>query len=140
MSDGGAPAGHDVRGTAGPPAVLSTDGERLADQAGIDGIDQVLAFDLPLTTRFRGITRRRGLLLHGPHGWGEWSPFDEYDDEVAAVWLAAALSSARTAPPAARRMVVPVNVTVPAVDAATARKIVASAGCTTAKVKVAEPG
>jgi O-succinylbenzoate synthase len=135
-----APAGHDVGGAACSPAALSTDGERLANQAGIDGIDQVLAFDLPLTTRFRGVVRRRGLLLHGPHGWGEWSPFDEYDDEVAAVWLAAALSTACTAAPAAHRTVVPVNVTVPAVDPATARTIVASAGCTTAKVKVAEPG
>ncbi len=120
--------------------MLSTDGARLAEQAGIEGIDRVLAFDLPLTTRFRGVVRRRGLLLHGAHGWGEWSPFDEYDDEVAALWLGAALSAACTAPPTVHRAKIPVNVTVPAVDANTARTIVESASCTTAKVKVAEPG
>ena len=123
----------------GESAVLSVEGARLADQIGIDGIDRVLAFDVPLTTRFRGVVRRRGLLLHGPHGWGEWSPFDEYDDAVAAVWLQSALSAARVPAPAARRSQVPVNVTVPAVDAETALRIVAGSGCTTAKVKVAEP-
>jgi O-succinylbenzoate synthase len=38
------------------------------------------------------------------------------------------------------RTSVPVNVTVPAVDAARAHAIVAASGCRTAKVKVAEPG
>ncbi len=113
---------------------------RLATQAGIDGIDAVVPFRVLLTTRFRGVTERHGLLLHGPHGWGEWSPFDEYDDRVAAVWLDAAIASACTAPPAALRDVVPVNVTVPAVDAGAAHAIVAASGCRTAKVKVAEPG
>jgi len=129
-----------VDALGGLRAVLSTDGERLAEQAGIDGIDRVLAFDVPLTTRFRGVTRRRGLLLHGPHGWGEWSPFDEYDDAVAGVWLDAAVSAACSAPPPLRRASVPVNVTVPAVAADAAHAIVVASGCTTAKVKVAEPG
>jgi O-succinylbenzoate synthase len=113
---------------------------RLAAQAGIDGIDAVVPFRVPLTTRFRGVTERHGLLLHGPHGWGEWSPFDEYDDRVAAVWLDAAIASACTPPPAALRVTVPVNVTVPAVDGEAAYAIVAASGCWTAKVKVAEPG
>src|SRR5690606_20142665 len=42
--------------------------------------------------------------------------------------------------PAPLRDSVPVNVTVPAVDAARAHAIVAAGGCRTAKVKVAEPG
>jgi len=106
----------------------------------IPGIDAIRPFSLPLTTRFRGVTERHGLLLHGEHGWGEWSPFDEYDDTVAAVWLDAALDSARTPAPPALRTHVPVNVTVPAVDAAKAGALVAASGCATAKVKVAEPG
>jgi o-succinylbenzoate synthase len=113
---------------------------RLAVQAGIDGIDAIVPFRVPLTTRFRGVTERHGLLLHGPHGWGEWSPFDEYDDRVAAVWLDAAISSACTSPPPALRDAVPVNVTVPAVDAGAAQAMVMKSGCTTAKVKVAESG
>jgi o-succinylbenzoate synthase len=81
-------------------------------------------FSVPLTTRFRGVTERHGLLLHGSAGWGEWSPFDEYDDTVAAVWLRAAISAACDPAPSARRAQVPVNVTVPAVGAAQAHAIV----------------
>jgi len=112
----------------------------LAEQAGIAGIDAVVAFAVPLTQRFRGVTGRHGLLLHGPHGWGEWSPFDEYDDTVASIWLEAAVASACSPPPAILRDTVAVNVTVPAIAADTARTIVATSGCRTAKVKVAEPG
>jgi O-succinylbenzoate synthase len=120
--------------------VSGAEAARLAERAGIDGIDAIVPFCVPLTTRFRGVTERHGLLLHGAHGWGEWSPFDEYDDDVAAVWLDAALTSARTPAPPARRERIPVNVTVPAVGVDEARRIVATSGCTTAKVKVAEPG
>jgi O-succinylbenzoate synthase len=115
-------------------------GVALADRLAIDGIDAVVAFRVPLTTRFRGVTERHGLLLHGAHGWGEWSPFDEYDDTVASVWLDAALDAARTPPLAALRERVLVNVTVPAVGADEARAIVIASGCASAKVKVAEPG
>ena len=40
-----------------------------------------------MTTRFRGITVREGVLLRGAAGWGEFSPFLEYDARVAAPWL-----------------------------------------------------
>jgi o-succinylbenzoate synthase len=107
-------------------------------------VDRIVAFSVPLTTRFRGVTHRHGLLLHGRAGWGEWSPFDEYADDVAAVWLAAAIDAATEPPPQPRRSTVPVNVTVPAVDPAHARTLVEAAvaahGFRTAKVKVAEPG
>src|SRR4051794_5594251 len=93
-----------------------------------------------MRTRFRGITVREGLLLRGDAGWGEFSPFLEYDDQVAAPWLRAALEAAEEGWPDPVRDLVPVNVTVPAVDAATAHRIVREGGCTTAKVKVAEPG
>jgi O-succinylbenzoate synthase len=112
----------------------------LAEQLAIEAIDAVVPFRVPLTTRFRGVTERHGLLLHGAHGWGEWSPFDEYEDTVAGVWLEAALDSARAPEPPAKRDRVPVNVTVPAVGPDEARRIIAASGCATAKVKVAEPG
>lgn len=112
----------------------------LAERFAFFGIDAVVPFAVPLATRFRGVSERHGLLLHGQYGWGEWSPFDEYDDAVAAVWLASAIDAACTPPPAPLRELVPVNVSVPAVEPEAARMIVEASGCGTAKVKVAEPG
>ncbi|MCW2858198.1 MAG: Mandelate racemase/muconate lactonizing enzyme C-terminal domain protein [Marmoricola sp.] len=98
-------------------------------------------YSIPLTTRFRGIDVREGLLLRGEAGWGEFSPFLEYDDETCLPWLAAAREAADLGWPAPQRTRIPVNVTVPACDPERARQIVlASNGCRTAKVKVAEPG
>ncbi|MGC5616591.1 o-succinylbenzoate synthase [Georgenia sp. Z1491] len=98
-------------------------------------------YSTALRTRFRGITRRDGLLLRGDAGWGEFSPFWDYDDATSAPWLAAALEAADHGYPDASRSHVPVNVTVPAVGPEQAAAIVAaSGGCTTAKIKVAEPG
>ncbi|HET7735644.1 MAG TPA: o-succinylbenzoate synthase [Nocardioidaceae bacterium] len=97
-------------------------------------------FSIPLTTRFRGITVREGVLLPGAAGWGEFSPFLEYDARVAAPWLRAAREAADGDWPAPLRTQVPVNVTVPAVGPEQAMAIVARGGCTTAKVKVAEKG
>jgi o-succinylbenzoate synthase len=98
------------------------------------------AFAIPMPTRFRGITLREGALLQGPAGWGEFSPFAEYGPRECARWLACALEAAAYGWPAPVRDSVPVNVTVPAVGAEQAYKIVAESGCRTAKVKVAEPG
>ncbi|RMB58457.1 o-succinylbenzoate synthase [Tessaracoccus antarcticus] len=97
-------------------------------------------FDIPLTTRFRGITRRQGILLEGPRGWAEWSPFPEYDDIESASWLCAALEAATTDWPRALRDEVPVNAIVPALPPAAAAARVRASGCSTAKVKVAERG
>jgi len=98
-------------------------------------------FAIPMTTRFRGITVREGMLLRGEAGWGEFSPFLEYGPRVAAPWLRAAREAADGGWPAPVRDRVPVNVTVPAVGPEQAARIVRdSAGCRTAKVKVAEPG
>jgi O-succinylbenzoate synthase len=102
---------------------------------------ETAVFSIPMRTRFRGITVREGMLLRGPAGWGEFSPFLEYDARVAALWLACAREAALEGWPAPLRDSVPVNVTVPAVGAEQAAAIVrASNGCRTAKVKVAEPG
>lgn len=94
-----------------------------------------------LRTRFRGLTARDGVLLRGDAGWGEFSPFWDYDDAESAAWWRAAVEAADAGWPAPVRDAVPVNVTVPAVGPDLAREIVErSAGCRTAKVKVAEPG
>lgn len=98
-------------------------------------------FSIPLRTRFRGIDLREGMLLRGPAGWGEFSPFLEYDVAVARRWLAAAREAAEQGWPAPRRDRVPVNVTVPAVAPEQVARIVRdSGGCRTAKVKVAQRG
>jgi O-succinylbenzoate synthase len=97
-------------------------------------------WSVPMTTRFRGITVREGMLVRGPAGWGEFSPFLEYDARVAAPWLRAAREAAFEGWPAPLRGSVPVNVTVPAVGPEAAARIVRAGGCRTAKVKVAEPG
>lgn len=104
---------------------------------GLD-VDTVQIYSIPMTTRFRGITVREGLLIQGPAGWGEFCPFDDYDDEVSSWWLATALESAVLGWPAPVRDLIPINATVPAVDAPRAHAIVTASGCATAKVKVAD--
>ncbi len=97
-------------------------------------------FRIPLRTRFRGVTERTGILLQGPHGWGEFSPFPDYGPDIAVRWLRCAVESATSEIPEPLRNSIPVNVTVPAVDPQRAREIVSNSSCSTAKVKVAEPG
>lgn len=98
-------------------------------------------FDIALTVRFRGITSRQGVLLAGKAGVGEFSPFREYRDAEAVSWLRSAVEAADHPYPEPVRERVPVNCTIPAIDPEAAATIVrASNGCTTAKVKVAEPG
>ncbi len=98
------------------------------------------AFAIPLRTRFRGITVREGLVAAGPAGWAEWSPFWDYDAAESAIWFGAALEAASRPWPEPVRTRVPVNCTVPAVGPQQASAVVAASGCSTAKVKVAEPG
>jgi O-succinylbenzoate synthase len=51
-------------------------------------------FSLPMNVRFRGVDHREGIVLQGPAGWGEFSPFWDYGVEESADWLAAALEAA----------------------------------------------
>ncbi len=104
------------------------------------GIDEVAVWSVLMRTRFRGIDVRDGVLVRGPAGWGEFSPFWDYGVAESRRWWAAAAESALAGWPAPVRDSVPVNVTVPAVDAEQAHAVVAASGCRTAKVKVAEPG
>jgi O-succinylbenzoate synthase len=98
---------------------------------------------LPLATRFRGIDTREAVLLRGPAGWTEFSPFVEYDDSEAAAWLAAALDFGWNEPqlPASAPTHIRVNATLPAVPADQVAAVLARfPGCRTIKVKVAERG
>jgi O-succinylbenzoate synthase len=104
---------------------------------GID-LDGARVYAIPMTTRFRGITVREGMLIEGPAGWGEFCPFREYDDREAAGWLATAVEATTVGWPEPIRDRVPINCTVPAVGPERAHEIVSASGCGTAKVKVAD--
>jgi O-succinylbenzoate synthase len=96
---------------------------------------------LPLVTRFRGIELRESMLLRGPQGWTEFSPFTEYDDAEASSWLRGAIDFGWTTTPAAVRDRITVNATLPAVSADAVEGVLSRfAGTRTVKVKVAEPG
>jgi O-succinylbenzoate synthase len=96
---------------------------------------------LPMRVRFRGLLEREALLLRGPAGWAEFSPFVEYDDVESARWLAAAVEAGWAGAPPPVRSTLPVNATVPAVAADDVEAVLARFnGCHTAKVKVAERG
>mgnify|MGYP003376314741 CR=1 FL=1 len=56
---------------------------------------RTVAWSIPMTTRFRQITVREGLLLHGDAGWGEFSPFLDYSGDELVGWLAAAIEACR---------------------------------------------
>ena len=96
---------------------------------------------LPLATRFRGLDSREALLVEGPSGWSEFSPFVEYDDAEAASWLAATIDFGWATTPTLHRSSVAVNATLPAVGVSEVEAVLARFGqCRTVKIKVAERG
>jgi O-succinylbenzoate synthase len=68
---------------------------------------------LPTRTNFRGVTYREVALMRGPQGWGEFSPFLEYDDKECRPWLASAIEAATVARPKRYRDSIAVNGTIP---------------------------
>jgi O-succinylbenzoate synthase len=108
---------------------------------GTSGERTAWVYAIPLRASFRGITVREGVLIRGDAGWGEFSPFREYDDGDAVAWWRAACEAADNGWPDPVRTTVPVNATVPAVPAADVATVLTRfRGCTTAKVKVAADG
>lgn len=80
-------------------------------------LDDLLAtlrvVNLTTRTNFRGVTHREVALLQGPQGWGEFSPFLEYDDNECRPWLASAIEAATVARPARFRNEIAINGTIP---------------------------
>lgn len=104
-------------------------------------IDRSHVVSLPMRVPFRGITTREALLIDGPKGWGEFSPFREYAPQQAKHWLACGLEMAFQGPPPAQRDRVEVNATIPAVQPERVPELLERyPGCMTVKVKVAEKG
>lgn len=124
---------------------MSAAAPRSRGPAGLPPLGEVLAgvrvVRIPLRVPFRGVTEREVALLPGPLGWGEFGPFLEYGPRESSRWLASAIEAAYAGWPPPVRDRIPVNATVPAVPATDVAGVLARfPGCTTAKVKVAEPG
>jgi O-succinylbenzoate synthase len=106
-----------------------------------DLLERLHVVALPMRVRFRGIDVREVALIEGPLGWGEFGAFLEYGPAEAAHWLASAVEAAYETSPVPVRDRIPINATVPAVEAARVPDVLARfPGTRTAKVKVAEPG
>jgi len=103
-------------------------------------LDTLRVIALPMKTNFRGISVREVALIKGSHGWGEFSPFLEYDDVESAPWLASAIQAATTPKPQLYRSSVAVNGTIPATnDKKVIDDLVTSySGVKTYKVKVGD--
>ena len=103
-------------------------------------LDNLRVIALPMKTKFRGISIREVALIKGSHGWGEFSPFLEYDDAESAPWLASAIEAATTPKPQLYRSSVAVNGTIPATnDKKVIDDLITSySGAKTYKVKVGD--
>jgi O-succinylbenzoate synthase len=105
-------------------------------------LDDLLAtlrvISLPTRTNFRGVTYREVALMLGPQGWGEFSPFLEYDDTECAPWLASAIEAATVARPARLRDAIAINGTIPELNDKKEIEALMQTypGATTFKVKV----
>jgi o-succinylbenzoate synthase len=104
----------------------------------VPGEPQTYAIAVP--TPFRGLTQRQGMIWRGVVGWAEWSPFLDYSGPELVSWLRAADEAADQGWPAPLRNEIAVNSTIPAVGPEQAYAMARSAGCRTAKIKVAQAG
>jgi o-succinylbenzoate synthase len=101
-------------------------------------LDSLRVIALPMKTNFRGISVREVALFKGPYGWGEFSPFLEYDDGESAPWLASAIEAATTPKPKLYRTSVAINGTIPALNSPQELQTIVDSfpGVKTFKVKV----
>lgn len=96
---------------------------------------------IPLKSKFRGVNHREAVLFEGPAGWTEWSPFLEYEDDEAAVWLRAAIEFGWSETPAVRKDSIKINATVGAEKTRNIPGLLGAFGeFETVKIKVSEPG
>lgn len=101
-------------------------------------------FRVRLTTRFRGLTERSGVLIRGidsdgADAWGEFSPFADYNAEQRNRWWAAAIEAAHGLLPVAVHADVACAAIIPELEPDAAAALASAYGCRTAKVKVGGP-
>ena len=103
-------------------------------------LESMRVIALPTKTNFRGINVREVALFQGEYGWGEFSPFLEYDYQECAPWLMCAIEAATKPRPQLYRNSVRVNGTIPATnDKSVIKSLVETyQGVKTFKVKVGD--
>ena len=103
-------------------------------------LESMRVIALPTKTNFRGINVREVALFQGEYGWGEFSPFLEYDYQECAPWLMCAIEAATKPRPELYRSSVRVNGTIPATnDKSVIKSLVETyQGVKTFKVKVGD--
>ena len=103
-------------------------------------LESMRVIALPTKTNFRGINVREVALFQGEYGWGEFSPFLEYDHQECAPWLLCAIEAATKPRPQLYRNSVRVNGTIPATNDKSVLKslIETYQGVKTFKVKVGD--
>ena len=102
-------------------------------------LETARVLSIPMRIKFRGITTREVLLFEGPNGWAEWSPFTEYEDEEASIWLKAAIEFAFGEIPEPTKKTIKVNATLAAVKDVKAA-LEPFGNFEVVKIKVAEKG
>ena len=103
-------------------------------------LESMRVIALPTKTNFRGVNVREVALFRGEYGWGEFSPFLEYDYQECAPWLMCAIEAATKPRPQLYRNSVKVNGTIPATnDKSVIKSLVETyQGVKTFKVKVGD--
>ncbi|CAB5239419.1 unannotated protein [freshwater metagenome] len=79
-------------------------------------INNLRVVNLPTKTDFRGISHREVALIEGSNGWGEFSPFVEYDEFECIPWLVSGIEAATQKKPPVYRKLIPINATLPALN------------------------
>lgn len=97
---------------------------------------------IPFRCRLRvpvgSVTERTGELIHGPVGWGEWSPLPSWSADERAAAERAAIEAATEGFPEPLRERIEVNAMIPRVSPDEAARIAIASGCRTIKIKVGD--
>jgi O-succinylbenzoate synthase len=80
-----------------------------------DVLTSLQVIELPLRSKFRGLTKREVALFKGNNGWAEFSPFIEYGDQESKNWFNSAVEAA-TVNFAKNRETIAVNGTIPEIN------------------------